>query len=102
MTAYEIMKARHALEVKKRDLRAIIEDADEAMCSAYQNYCTAEADTDSFSDEEVEKLCYIYEARCATFNELEEEMEVIEHAIEVFSDMESVVDELYRYKIWEG
>ena len=102
MTAYEIMKARHALEEKKRDLRAITEDADEAMRSAYQKYCTAEADTDSFSDEEVEKLCDIYEARCETFDELEEQMEVLEHAIEVFSDMEAVVDELYRYKIWEG
>lgn len=102
MTAYEIMKARHTLEEKKRDLRAIIEDADEAMCSAYQNYCTAEADTDNFSDEEVEELCDIYEARCATFNELEEEMEVIENAIEVFRNMETVVDDLFRCKIWEG
>lgn len=102
MTAYEIMKARHELEEKKRDLRAKIEDADDAMLSAYKIYCAAEADTDNFSDEEVEELCDIYEARCATFNELEEEMEVLEHAIEVFNNMESVVDELYRYKIWEG
>lgn len=102
MTAYEIMKARHELEEKKRDLCAKIEDADEAMGSAYKVYCAAEADTDNFSDEEVEELCDIYEAHCEVLDELEEQMEVLEHAIKTFSDMESVVDELYRYKIWEG
>ena len=102
MTAYEIMKARHELEEKKRDLCAKIEDADEAMGSAYKVYSAAEADTDNFSDEEVEELCDIYEARCETFDELEEQMEVLEHAIKVFSDMEAVIDELYSYKIWEG
>ena len=102
MTAYEIMKARHELEEKKRELCAKIEDADEAMRSAYQIYCAAKADTDNFSGEEVEELCDIYEARGEAIDELEEQMEVLEHAIEVFSNMESVVDELYRYKIWEG
>lgn len=102
MTAYEIMKARHELEEKKRELRAKIADADEAMRSAYKIYCAAEADTDNFSDEEVEELCDIYETRCDTVDQLEEQMEILEHAIETFNAMETVVDELYRYKIWEG
>lgn len=102
MTAYEIMKARHELEEKKRDLRPKIADAEEVMRSAFKVYCATEADTDNFSDEEVEKLCDTYEAQCEIVDKLEEEMEVIENAIEVFRNMETVVDELYRYKIWEG
>lgn len=102
MTAYEIMKARHALEEKKRELRAKIKDADEAMRSAYKIYCAAEADTENFSDEEVEELCDIYETRCDAVDELEEQMEILERAIDAFDTMETVVDELYRYKIWEG
>lgn len=102
MTAYEIMKARYELEEKKRDLCAKIIDAEEAMDSAYKVYHAAETDTDNFSDEEVEELCDIFEARCETFDDLEEQIEVLEHAIKVFNNMEGVVDELYRYKIWEG
>jgi hypothetical protein len=102
MTAYEIMKARHELEEKKRELRTKIKDADEAMRSAYKIYCAAEADTDNFSDEEVEELCGIYEERCATVDHLEELIDILDDAIEVFRSMETAVDDLIRNKIWEG
>lgn len=102
MTSYEIMKARHELEDKMGELREKIRDADEAMRSAYKIYFAAELDTDNFSNEEVEELCDVYETQCEIVDKLEEEMEIIEHAVEVFRDMETVVDELFRYKIWEG
>lgn len=102
MTAYEIMKARYELEDKMVELRDKIRNADEAMRSAYKIYLAAELDTDNFSNEQLEELCNAYEAQCEIVDKLEEEMEVIENAIEVFRNMETVVDDLFRCKIWEG
>jgi hypothetical protein len=102
MTAYEIMKARHELEEKKRELRTKLQINDEAMRSARENYYAAEADVDKFSEDEIDELCGIYEERCATVDHLEELIDILDDAIEVFRSMETAVDDLIRAKIWEG
>ena len=101
MTIYELMKARHAIESKREELRKGYEVASERM-RTYYNERVAPAESDHGIDlDELNAIYDTYDDLCGTCSKLGEQMDIATEAIEALEKAERILCIAVEEKVWE-